>query len=356
MTRDLVLDGLKGLAVVSVVFIHSVFWSGDSYTPAWLHGACLWLDVPLFFFLAGWSFSKVPSPQKAWQNLWRLQRRYMVFVALVWLGYLLSGHHLPPIRLVEWFLHDYHKAEWDDAVMGSMWFMRVYLGVSAVAITLIWFHERAALPVALVLVAALFFSQLAPDADWSAGWLPVVAFGMFYLPLFLLGYCHATGQLPGYWSALIALQAIWQLCCTPDLRNALIHLQSYKFPPQALYFAASWLSVCALLLMVRLRPVAWLFTRKPLLWMGRNAIYVFFAQGISATLMYAPVGLLNDLQLQWYVLLPPMFALNLYCTIMGARLLKAVEERVEKNLPTTSPPRQAPVPAPAARRATKRGA
>ncbi|GGP20486.1 acyltransferase family protein [Silvimonas iriomotensis] len=353
MLRDPLLDGLKGFAVISVVFIHSVFWSGDSYTPAWLHGACLWLDVPLFFFLAGWSCSKVASPRKTWLNLWRLQWRYMAFVSVVWLGYVLSGHHLPALRLLEWYLHDYRMAAGDDVVMGSMWFMRVYLGVSAAAIALIWFHERAALTVALVLVGTLFLSQLAPDADWDTGWLPIVAFGMFYLPLFLLGYCHARQRLPWYWFALITLQAIWQLCCTPQLHDALVHLQTYKFPPQALYFACSWLSLCTLLLLTRWRPVSWLFTQEPLRWVGRNAIYVFFAQGVSATLIYAPVSLLADLQLPWYILLPPMFALNLYCALMGARLLKAVEALVMAQWPGRVPPRAVPAPVPAS---TKRGA
>ncbi len=346
MARDHLLDGLKGLAVVAVIFIHSVFWSGDLYVPAWMHGACLWIDVPLFFFLAGWSFSKVGDPGKAWRNLRRLQWRYMAFVALVWLGYQLAGFHLPAVRLLEWFLHDYHKVQWDDAVMGSMWFVRVYLGVSVAAMVLIWFHARAALPVALVLVAAMYFLQLLPAADWTTGWLPIVAFGVFYLPLFLLGYCRATGQLAWYWYALIAVQAAWQLLCTPDLANALINLQAYKFPAQSLYFSCSWLSLCVLLLLVRIPALAWLITRESLQWVGRNAIYVFFAQGISTTLLYLPVGLFMTLHPYWLTLLLPMYALNLYCAIQIARLLKVLEQRVMGMVRARRPTPPLPAPAP----------
>ncbi|MBB5193534.1 peptidoglycan/LPS O-acetylase OafA/YrhL [Silvimonas terrae] len=345
MSRDHLLDGLKGLAVAAVIFIHSVFWSGDLYVPAWMHGACLWIDVPLFFFLAGWSFSKVSDPGKAWRNLWRLQWRYMTFVALVWLGYRLADYPLPAIRLLEWFLHDYHKVQWDDAVMGSMWFVRVYLGVSVAAIVLIWFHARAALPVALVLVGAMYFSQLLPAADWTSGWLPIVAFGVFYLPLFLLGYCRAKGQLAWYWYALIAVQAAWQLLCTPDLVNALINLQAYKFPAQSLYFSCSWLSLCVLLLLTRLPALAWLLTREPLRWLGRNAIHAFFAQGISTTLLYIPVGLLTPLHPYWLALLVPMFALNLYCAVQIARLLKALERLVVSRVRTWLRPTSVQSPA-----------
>ena len=57
--RDHYVDFVRGLCALSVVFIHTVFWSGYSYVPEYVRNLSLMFDVPVFFFLAGCSFSIV---------------------------------------------------------------------------------------------------------------------------------------------------------------------------------------------------------------------------------------------------------------------------------------------------------
>ena len=51
------IDMLKGIAVLSIIAIHTAWWAGQSYIPEWFRAVTLALDVPFFFFLSGWGAS-----------------------------------------------------------------------------------------------------------------------------------------------------------------------------------------------------------------------------------------------------------------------------------------------------------
>lgn len=53
MKRDLYIDFAKGFATLAIIFIHTVFWSGQFYVPTELRVLSLLIDVPLFFALSG---------------------------------------------------------------------------------------------------------------------------------------------------------------------------------------------------------------------------------------------------------------------------------------------------------------
>ncbi len=56
--RDNYLDTIRGIAAISIIIIHTAFWSGATYgVPDWMQTLTLAIDVGLFFFLAGWSIS-----------------------------------------------------------------------------------------------------------------------------------------------------------------------------------------------------------------------------------------------------------------------------------------------------------
>ena len=47
--RNYYIDNIRGLATISVVFIHTVFWSGSSYVPEYMRNLSLLIDVPIVF-------------------------------------------------------------------------------------------------------------------------------------------------------------------------------------------------------------------------------------------------------------------------------------------------------------------
>ena len=53
--RNTYLDFFRGCATLSVILIHTAFHSGGNYVPYWFANLTLLFDVPVFFFLAGWT-------------------------------------------------------------------------------------------------------------------------------------------------------------------------------------------------------------------------------------------------------------------------------------------------------------
>ena len=75
--RDQSLDFLRGLAALSIIFIHTAFWSGEAYVPQAVEALSLILDVPFFFFLSGWGGGYARSSCVCmWPCCWSSGRRW----------------------------------------------------------------------------------------------------------------------------------------------------------------------------------------------------------------------------------------------------------------------------------------
>ena len=65
--RDSYIDVVKGLALLSIMLIHTVFWSGQDYVPSFCQNIVLCFDVPVFFFYREWEYrttmGRYPSPR-----------------------------------------------------------------------------------------------------------------------------------------------------------------------------------------------------------------------------------------------------------------------------------------------------
>ena len=91
--RNDYIDFLRGLAAISIVAIHTAFWSGESYTPTWFKSMTLLVDVPFFFYLSGWSTSyKQFDFIKTGKGLLNIWKKWLFFVTLVALFCYLSSY------------------------------------------------------------------------------------------------------------------------------------------------------------------------------------------------------------------------------------------------------------------------
>ena len=81
MKRDLYIDFAKGLATLSIVFIHTAFWSGQLYLPSEVRTLSLLIDVPVFFALSGLTSGN--NVEKTLYRLLKLQVTYMIFVSFL---------------------------------------------------------------------------------------------------------------------------------------------------------------------------------------------------------------------------------------------------------------------------------
>ena len=75
--RDICLDFYRGIAAISVVLIHTVYWSGGQYLgESILYTLVLMVDVPLFVFLSGWSAFYTSNVEKTFLHLLKIWSQY----------------------------------------------------------------------------------------------------------------------------------------------------------------------------------------------------------------------------------------------------------------------------------------
>jgi len=94
-----------------------------------------------------------------------------------------------------------------------------------------------------------------------------------------------------------------------------------KFPPKLLYIFWSSFSLLTLLVLYNRLKIE---KNNFITYIGKNAIFYYFAQGMSSSLIYFVVVPLQD-ALPWGLLLPIIFALNICLAVLIAEGLKKLD-------------------------------
>ena len=343
MKRDLFIDYAKGLATLSVIFIHTVFWSGQFYVPTEIRILSLLIDVPLFYALSG--ITSGGNVDKTLMRLLKLQITYMLFVGLLFVAdylikvaglsflgesafkdmFQLFGEKYIPRSLSyfpqwenlgNWWVHSYTNADSFPVVMGSFWYLKVYFILTVFGVLVLRFfprHVEWIIAVCLCLTAIYaLFPWLYPSGQ--------VGYVALYLGIFLLGNRIKGRKLSKNWGAVLAAAAILSLGLLfytkgPDYFY-LINKQ--KFPPRLPY--ALWI-IPSLLILFYLYNRVKISKASVVTFIGQNAIFFYFAQGISSSLIYFMVVPLKEI-LPWPVLLILAFVVNALLAYLIALLLK----------------------------------
>lgn len=102
-------------------------------------------------------------------------------------------------------------------------------------------------------------------------------------------------------------------------------LQSAKFPPNLQYFFASMIGVSISLYIKKFVNVS---PKNAFVWVGKNALYFYLAQGVSSSLLFFALPALQ--KLPWPALFTICAILNLIGTILLVLLLKAISDPLER--------------------------
>lgn len=138
--RDNYLDFLRGLAVVSVVLIHTVFWSGEYYSSQTLRSLTLAFDVPFFFFLAGWSNSfHLGNIYRHYKGLFNIFLKWIFFISCVILFFICIGKNDLSGKEFLNSLFFNPKTTFFPVIAGSIWFLPVYFKVIMVNVIVLFF-------------------------------------------------------------------------------------------------------------------------------------------------------------------------------------------------------------------------
>ncbi len=346
MKRDLYIDFAKGLATLSIIFIHTAFWSGQFYIPSEFRVLSLLIDVPIFFALSGITSSG--NIEKTLYRLLKLQITYMIFVTgLFFADWIFKvsvitfwdidtlksfystfgGKYIPQnpsaaidwAQLGNWYLHSYTNCDTFPVVMGSFWYLKVYYIVTILGVLILrFFKQHISWFITLCIALTLIFN-IDPN-NYPSG---QVGYVVYYLGVFLIGF-----QLKGKTIKKAYIPVLYVLAAISIITIGYIYgpdiyykINKQKFPPQMPYIVWSLLSLITVFVLYnRLKITKDTFINN----IGRNAIFFYFAQGISSSLVYFIVVPLKG-NIHWAVLMVLIYVINVILAILIAEVLKKAD-------------------------------
>ena len=346
MKRDLYIDFAKGFATLSIIFIHTVFWSGQFYVPTELRVLSLLIDVPLFYALSG--LTSGGNIEKTFYRLLKLQITFMIFVTfLFFLDYFFKvfglnmfgldwmkdfyanfgskyvPHSITDVpqwqNLGNWYLHQYTNADTFPVVMGSFWYLKVYFILTVFGVLILRFFPKhinwfIGLCLGLTVLFNLF-PQFYPSGQ--VGYVALYL-GVFLIAHQLKGKKIATKWLPILYGILIL---IFIFLFWNSGKELFLKMNKAKFPPKLLYIFWSSFSLLTLFVLYNRLKIS---KNNLITYIGKNAIFYYFAQGMSSSLVYFIVVLLKD-SITWPIFLVLIFAINILLAVIIAEGLKKVD-------------------------------
>lgn len=331
--RNYYLDFLRGLAAINIIIIHTAFWSGSEYVPVWFQSLTLLIDVPLFFFIAGWAFSYSNSFEKSLLNVFKTHLKYTVFLLLYTIAILVFHRaEFSPVSALNTFFFVFPKENLLLPVVGSsFWFLPVYYCVSIavsgiiVLISRLSANQNGAFRILRLLLALVFFLFAFLSLQHSAN--KSLQTVLFYCLFFLLGYLTKDWFFPKlhYLLAALAVLAIGLAVFIVLSGKNGFDLQRAKFPPNLQYFFASLIGISIALYIKRFAKIA---SSNIFVWVGKNALYFYLAQGVASSLLFFIIPKLPTLP--WPALFAMCAVLNLIGTVLLALLLKAISDPLER--------------------------
>ncbi|KFC23581.1 acyltransferase family protein [Epilithonimonas lactis] len=347
MQRDLYIDFAKGLATISIIFIHTAFWSGQFYIPTEVRVFSLVFDVALFYALSG--ITSGNNIEKTLYRLLKLQITYMIFVTFLffldyffkvfglnffsfeWLKdfYSTFGTKYVPSSissepqwqvLGNWYLHEYSTCDTFPVVMGSFWYLKVYYILTVLGVLILkFFPKHINWFIGLCIVLTLIFNIFPHYYPNGQG-----GYVAFYMAVFLIGNRMkgtkiSTKMIPVLYG-LVAIALAWLFWNYGS--DIFYKINKQKFPPKIPYIIWTLFSLVTLFVFYnRLKITKPNFITN----VGQNAIFFYFAQGMSSSLIYFLVVPLKD-SMSWWLLVLIIYPLNILLAFLISIGLKKVDD------------------------------
>lgn len=327
--RDTCLDFYRGIAAISIVLIHTVYWSGGGYLgESILYTLVLMVDVPLFVFLSGWSAFYTSCVEKTFLNLLKIWFQYAIFILMldiicnvIWHSETFSA----PNFLAQ-LVFAGSTAEL-PVVSASMWFMPVWIPIvlvgSSVTVFLKSYPKGVQNKWYFYTITFLLIGVFQCSITNKETWFLMSRNFCFYMIFYLLGYVaadyHPHWRLRRYLGICAVLLLSWFIV-SQSFQIPAKGLQETKFPPHLMYLVASLFSIVTT---IYLRDkIHQLMERCSIVcFVGRNALAFYFTQGIGASLIYYVYP--HIISRGPYVTLAACFMVNLAITgILGLLLIQ----------------------------------
>ncbi|MFC3868365.1 acyltransferase family protein [Helicobacter equorum] len=249
--RNLEIDILRGICVISIIMIHTTFWSGGAYVPWPVQSLSLLIDVPAFFFIAG---ASIAYTQK-------IQPIKVIYKMIFYFGVTLLIYDIIQSIITHTINFDatlsalglYNlKTPLLPVFGGSYWFVPVFCAVSILAAIILEYFPKA---IAGFILGGLILYVLGYFMNFPVGGKFLhtsLNFCIFYTSLYLLGYLFIQKQYFCNYQFALSLIVVGFLgfILTYFLKggNQVFILQSSKFPVSLPYVLASLFGIGLLLI------------------------------------------------------------------------------------------------------------
>jgi len=223
--------------------------------------------------------------------------------------------------LGNWWLHQYSTCDVFPVVMGSFWYLKTYYVVTFFGVIVLRFFSKYIWWIIGFCVVFIFVFNFNPDF-YPTG---QVGYTVFYLLVFLVAYQLKNKKLTnsqvlfliGF--VLLSLAGMFWSYGT----NIFYKLNKQKFPPKIPYIVWSFVSLVMIFIFYNRLKIQ---KESLLSYIGQNAIFFYFAQGISSSLVYFFIPVFRE-NLHWFVLMILIYVLNVLLAVIIAKFLKKVDEQ-----------------------------
>ncbi|MGN0727986.1 acyltransferase family protein [Treponema sp.] len=297
------------------------------------------VDVPLFFFLSGWSssFSKT-TPLKTAKSIFQIYLKWCFFILAVSAVCFLSV--FTPLKTAgSTNVSDVAKAlllhpniQILPVIAGSIWFVPVYFLVLFLNSILIAFMQNSGNFEANKKYICVFYAVL---FVWTAAGFdfpfknPYFIFYSFFWSLGFIRKELGTVSLKKYIAAT-AVFIFGFIFSAKTQHLPVLKVQAAKFPPSLAYGFFSLLSIFTFLFLenhINIEGGKFPNVKKFLAHIGRNALFYYFAQGIGSSAIY----ILRKLNIRpWFLHFGAAFLVNLVTTVLLAESFSALYVKCEK--------------------------
>lgn len=241
----------------------------------------LFIDVPLFFFLTGCTFSIIKiDGERVFKQMYKLLY-YFFFLVMICQFFSLN---FSLEQLLQPIFFQSAQIKVFPVVEGSYWFVPQYI-VAIIFSYLAIRYTPKLIPVWIFLAFSYYAISWFLDFKIKGFVLGVpTQSSIFYIGVLLLGFSSYTFKKCKLWLFASSVLSIVSFLL---FRNTGFVLQQYKFPVALPYVTISLLSISILMSLYNERKVPFL----QYLW--SNAILFYMSQGISSSIIYLLVPHLN---------------------------------------------------------------
>lgn len=302
--RDGFIDFWKGLMILWVIHIHTVFWSGMGYISDLLRESSLIIDISIFFFLSGYLAKPtgfLPSAKKCAKQFITLYSNYLAFSFLLLfplsLLLILKDKVFPDFGLAIFsMLKVVPSGElWKDLSVypGSLWYITVFLSLLAIVPFLSFcFTSRISRISTLTSILLIFYSARYLNLNFYFLFDNAV-YVSFYLFIYASGMAYRLEEANIKTLHLKISFLVNVIICTLLLLlifhgTDVFSLQRLKFPPSFEYLFFSYLIIHMFALSKRIwrYPITNQSNRflQFLEFCGNNIFYIYLIQGVVCSL------------------------------------------------------------------------